>query len=199
MVKKKSSPKNTAQSRSKNVKTKKPKWFNRVLKTPHLLFKVILILAISIFVGRIGYMAIQDRFSVKLLDQAEEKIRQLDFPGGKKGVIERYCSERSVKFGSPGKPTCGVGSRVYYENTSAVTGKSYAQGFLDQIQQEGLVPILLRSDRQQQSYTISGLESKLDCTLTSSQWVNYKTNLPDETLYLYCQKSFQTKLYPVRD
>lgn len=198
MVKKKSSPKNTAQSKSKNVKTKQPKWFNRVLKTPHLLFKVILILAISIFVGRIGYMAIQDRFSVKLLDQAEEKMRQLDFPGGKKGVIERYCSERSVKFGSPGKPTCGVSLKLIYEETNTISNKN-TTAFIHNLSDAGAKYSIDDEEDDRLYYKVQDFEQGLDCYMGDVKLTNNISSQPEQHIALYCQKQFQSKLYPVRD
>lgn len=198
MVKKKFSSKKAAQSKSKNAKTKQPKWFSRVLKTPHLLFKVILILAISIFVSRIGYMAIQDRYSVKLLDQAEAKMRQLELPGGQKGVIERYCSERSVKFGSPGKPTCGVELKMKFAESQTISN-NFTQNVIKSLISLGIHNSVRRLEQDRVYYDLSGFDESLVCYMGDVLSIDYRNNSNEQHIAIYCQKEFQSKIYPIRD
>lgn len=181
MVKKKSVKK------SKKNQQKQTFWVS--IKSLSLLKKLI-ILAVALYVGFIAYNVGVDRYNVSLLNKAEAKMSQLDFPGGKKGEIERYCSEKSVKFGSPGKPTCGVGMSLRYVDTM-----NYAQIF-SSLYKTGSNVKYDNKNTSYSFYTVENFQDNLNCNLSLKTTARV---LETDTLYLYCQKKFQSKLYPIRD
>lgn len=163
------------------------------------LLKKLIILAVALYVGFIAYNVGVDRYNVSLLNKAEEKMRQLDFPGGEKGVIERYCSERSVKFGSPGKPACGVGYRLELDYKDSQEIEDQTAVFLDALENQSITSLERRTDGINHYYSIGGVSESLDCSLSNVIISDDKDKSLNHVLYLYCQKDFQSKLYPIRD
>ena len=184
MVKNKASGPKSKNNSNKSVittntsKTAKLKWYVWVI------FGLIIVI-----LNIMAYKNVVTRRDVALLDSAEQKMRQLDLPGGKEGEIERYCSERSVKFGSAGKPTCGVTIKVAFSNPVNIT----------ELHQElNKRQVGMQVDNENVSfkyYSLSNLQTDLDCNLSLDNNDANTTN----SAYIYCQKEFQTKVYPIRD
>lgn len=158
----------------------------------------VLIGLLFVIIGNQVYKYVATRQDVALLDSAEEKMRQLDFPGGEKGEIERYCSERSVKFGSPGKPTCGVGIDYVYVDPGDMRSDN-KNDFIKKLKDDSVDIQDRYSERGDSYYNVYGFRDNLGCFLSDVVLTDYKTKAPEQHLYLYCQKKFQTKLYPIRD
>lgn len=142
-----------------------------------------------VVVGNMTYKYLATKQDVALLDKAENKLRQLDLPGGQEGIVERYCSEKSVKFGSAGKPTCGIGVTISFSDPTNIAELDLE---LDNRQVD------LKVDNENASYkyySLSDFQSGLNCNLSIDN------NEVDTTksAYIYCQKEFQTKVYPIRN
>ena len=163
------------------------------------LLKKLIILAVALYVGFIAYNVGVDRYNVSLLNKAEAKMSQLDFPGGEKGEIERYCSERSVKFGSPGKPACGVGHRLEVDYRDNLELEDQTTGYLDVLNNQKVTLLERRTDGINHYYSVGGLSESLDCSLSNVITTDSTDKSLSHVFYLYCQKDFQSRLYPVRD
>lgn len=66
------------------------------------------IVALFAVIGFFIFKFSVNTYNVYLLDNAEVKMRQLDFPKAQKTEYRRSCSFRSVKFGPAGSPRCSV-------------------------------------------------------------------------------------------
>ncbi len=151
-----------------------------------------------VIIGNQVYKYVATRQDVALLDRAEEKMRQLDFPGGKKGVIERYCSERSVKFGSPGKPTCGVSISLAISDSKTISNGNTDYLFAS-VKDTGATIKAYRKNVNRAYYNLQYFSDGLYCYIGDVLPLSSKNDPPNQSIAIYCQKEFQTKLYPIRD
>lgn len=198
MVKKNAVKKKPQRSVSKSVKSSPSTDLKRGSGSVKWYVWVILALLLFAAISQ-AYKFVVTKNDVALLDKAEEKMRQLDFPGGKEGVIERYCSERSVKFGSPGKPACGVGHRLEVDYRDNLELEDQTTGYLDVLNNQKVTLLERRTDGTNHYYSVGGLSESLDCSLSNVITTDSTDKSLSHVFYLYCQKDFQSKLYPIRD
>ncbi|MCB9822860.1 hypothetical protein H6800_01130 [Candidatus Nomurabacteria bacterium] len=193
MVKKKTVSSGTKKSTVKSVTKSKSSHAPKIRWYVWVLIGLILVILCNL-----AYKNVATRRDVALLDKAEAKMRQLDFPGGKEGEIERYCSEKSVKFGSPGKPSCGV-SITSTPPASNTIGNSNTESTIRSISMSGADVEQYRNDKDRAYYNITGYVDGLKCYMGDVLVKDYTSNVTIQDLTLYCQKEFQTKVYPIRN
>ncbi len=174
--------------KTKSIRVPKMKWYVWALLG-----------LLLVVVGNMTYKYIATKQDVALLDKAEMKMREIEFPGVQKGVIERYCSERSVKFGNPGKPTCGVGLRFEMKYKDDTDYEAQTTQFIGKLQKQSIILLERRVQETSHYYSVGGLANQLDCSLSNVVAADYNNKSQDHVFYLYCQKDFQTKVYPIRD
>lgn len=182
----KSQPKTTKSSNKSSVTTTKPKIRHLGLK---LLFGIPALIILALL-GFELFKEIATRRDIKQLDQAEAKMRQLDIANIEGVEFYRNCSERSVKYGSPGRPNCRVGFTIMdsgrtidFESMILNTDFDISEAYID-------------SDRRY--FNIQNFINNLSC-----QAGDLDINIPnsiekDRKIIFYCQKKFWKKAYPVR-
>jgi hypothetical protein len=153
---------------------------------------------IIVILSIMAYKNVVTRRDVALLDSAEQKMRKLEFPGGKEGEIERYCSEKSVKFGSAGKPTCGVSLKVVYSPEPTISNIN-TDLFRSELTKIGADYSVSQSDNDRVYYDIIGFAEGLECYMGDVKLSRSGSGTFEQHLALYCQKEFQSKVYPIRN
>jgi hypothetical protein len=158
----------------------------------------ILLGLLLVVVGNMIYKYVSTKRDVALLDQAEAKMRQIEFPDGQKGVIERYCSERSVKFGSAGKPTCGVSTSIEISGSQSISNKNTDQ-IIESINAAGSSVEAYRDDESRAYYNLPEFSEGLYCYLGDVLPLSSQNDPSSQNITIYCQKEFQSKVYPIRN
>lgn len=193
MVKKKSTDPKAKKGTGKS--TVKPK----SLHMPKMKWYVWLLFALLIVIlCNMAYKNVITRRDVALLDKAENKMRQLDFPGGKEGEIERYCSEKSVKFGSAGKPTCGVSASIEISGSQSISNNNTEQ-IIASINAVSSSVEVYREDEGRTYYNLLEFSDGLYCYLGDVLPLSSQNDPSSQNITIYCQKEFQSKVYPIRN
>lgn len=157
------------------------------------------IIALLLFaVASQAYKFVVTKNDIALLDKAEEKMRQLNFPGGEKTEIERYCSERSVKFGSPGKPTCGVSIKASYDKSQTISNHNTKE-IQKSLKDFGVRSSVRDENTDRVYYNLTGFNGSLVCYMGDVLSKDYIKNDNYQHIAIYCQKEFQSKVYPIRN
>lgn len=173
--------------KSRSLSMTRMKWYVWAL------FSLLLVILCNL-----AYKNVVTRRDVALLDRAEEKMRQLDFPGDKEGEIERYCSEKSVKFGSAGKPTCGVSTSIEISGSQSISNQNTDQ-IIAAITAVGGSVEVYREDESRTYYNLPEFSDGLHCYLGDVLPLSSQNDPSSQNITIYCQKEFQTKVYPIRN
>lgn len=155
---------------------KRVKWYMWVL------------IALTVYFGGLytfKYFATQH--DIKLLDEAEAKMRQLDFGDATSVEFSRSCSVRSVKYGDPGKPSCRVRVTANYDSTEKVSVLK------NEMISKGYNLELFDKNSTSTYYKLPEFDRDLSCTLGE---ITDSELLDGDRAVLYCQKEFWKQVYP---
>lgn len=184
-------------SKSSN-KSKQKSSLTKQARQRRMIFRVIfgVLLLVGLFYAYRAYVIHRD---VALLDQAEVKMRTIKPPPGGAVTYTRSCSVRSVKYGSPGNPNCGVALTVEY--TGDVSQSTHEEIYKSLEQTIESLGSHLEKDGVTGGYayySVVGFNDELSCSLSinnmpvsGSGYVNM-----DNSFHLYCQKKFMKQVYP---
>jgi len=164
----------------------------------YVTLKNVVIAIILLIAAFQAYKYLVDQYNIRLLDRAEAKMRQIDFPGDVEPVIERYCSERSVKFGSPGRPNCGVRISVMYGESNTVNNDNTTQ-VLDSLKNSGVTVKSTQSGDESYYRYLDNLNNSLTCYMSDYIKTEYRPAATKQGITIHCQKEFFSKQYPIRD
>lgn len=180
MAKKKSgTQKKKVANRSKGSaieQLKRVKWYMWVL------------IALSVYFGVLyGFKYIATQHDIKLLDEAEAKMRQLDFGDATSVEFSRSCSVRSVKYGDPGRPSCRVRVTANYDSVEKVSILK------NEMISKGYNLELFDKNNTSTYYKVPEFDRDLSCTLGE---IIESESLGGNRAALYCQKEFWKQVYP---
>lgn len=155
---------------------KRVKWYMWVL------------IALTVYFGGLyTFKHFATQHDIKLLDEAEAKMRQLDFGDATSVEFSRSCSVRSVKYGDPGKPKCEISTVVKYSDPTQITelrGALEDQGL--QLRQES-------KNTERTYFEAKGISDTLECTYGE---IIESESFGGTRATLYCYKEFWKQVYP---
>lgn len=161
---------------------KRVKWYMWVL------------IALTVYFGGLytfKYFATQH--DIKLLDEAEAKMRQLDFGDATSVEYSRSCSVRSVKYGDPGRPTCGIDVTAVFKETN-INNKNtelFKESLLNVSSTEAKT---YREDATEVYADVDGYIDGLECYYGDLN--SRKPGDDRQNIFLRCQKKFWKQVYP---
>lgn len=139
------------------------------------------------FGGLYTFKYFATQHDIKLLDEAEAKMRQLDYGEATSVEYSRSCSVRSVKYGDPGRPSCRTLVTAKYTNPENVSS------FRSVLERSGYSTKASSDYEDTKFYDIVGFSAKLDCSLGE---IYESEALGGDRISFYCQKKFWKKVYP---
>ena len=182
-------------SKSSNKSKQKPS-LTKQARQRRMIFRFVLV--VGVLVGLFyTYRAYVIHRDVALLDQAEVKMRTIKLPPGGTTIFTRSCSVRSVKYGSPGNPSCGVSVDIKYSN-SATTNNRNTRDFLKSLNSLNIEYLKTRAEADTNYYDITGLQEGLECALSDVLVSDYTSSDQKQHIYMYCHKKFMKQVYPVQ-
>lgn len=184
--------------RKKTAAKKKPqklRFIDRLKRIPW--YGWIIIAVVLVFSALQIYKYAATKHDIALLDKAEAKMRQIEFPAGGTKTFSRSCSIKSVKYGSPGRPVCGTTVTVVYPKSTTISNRN-TESFKVAAKNEGFKLSAYRNESDKVYYNMQDLDDDLDCYAGDVLSTNYAVNSEEQNIFITCQKKFWKQLYPVQ-